>query len=278
MSARKFIRQQVATSWPTPTATQSIARVLGPRGRNLHAIQCVNGDEILCSMPQRFRRNVWMKRGDYIIIEPIEEGDKVQAELTCVLLKDQIRYLKQISKWPAEFEHDVNLDKEIASKCNDDDGPSDNDDKYDGDDNDDDGKQVRHGVDDDDNHGTQDHIGGTAERELPSLGESSLSSLVINDKCSNDNDKCSNDDNNDALNDNDVITHNDTTNTNNDTNTDTGHGNEADDDNGYGNDNGDDQDVDQFGSESDDESDLMVNQNRRVDDYLESSSDEDEED
>ena len=74
MSARKFVRQQVTSTWPTPTDGQFIAKVKGARGNNLHAIETEEGEEMLVSMPTRFRNNVWMKRGDYIIADPIDEG------------------------------------------------------------------------------------------------------------------------------------------------------------------------------------------------------------
>ena len=44
----------------------------------------------LVSMPTKFRKNVWIKRGDYCIVEPIEEGDKVKAEIVRILYKVRI--------------------------------------------------------------------------------------------------------------------------------------------------------------------------------------------
>ena len=51
------------------------------------------------SMPTKFRRNIWIKRGDYIIVTPIAEGGKVKAEITNILYKDQIRYIRSEGKW-----------------------------------------------------------------------------------------------------------------------------------------------------------------------------------
>ena len=81
MSARKFVRQQVTSTWPTPTDGQFIAKVKGARGNNLHAIETEEGEEMLVSMPTRFRNNVWMKRGDYIIADPIDEGQHLTPSL-----------------------------------------------------------------------------------------------------------------------------------------------------------------------------------------------------
>jgi probable RNA-binding protein EIF1AD len=38
----------------------------------------------LVSMPTKFRKNVWIKRGDFVLVSPIEEGDKVKAEIVQV--------------------------------------------------------------------------------------------------------------------------------------------------------------------------------------------------
>jgi probable RNA-binding protein EIF1AD len=43
-------------------------------------------------------------QGDFVIIEPIEEGDKVKAEIINILNKDHIRYIKSENLWPKEFE------------------------------------------------------------------------------------------------------------------------------------------------------------------------------
>ncbi len=41
-------------------------------------------------MPNKFRKNVWVKRGDFVIVAPIEEGDKVKGEIATVLYKEQV--------------------------------------------------------------------------------------------------------------------------------------------------------------------------------------------
>ena len=41
-------------------------------------------------MPNKFRKSVWVRRGDFVVVEPIPEGDKVKAEIARVLYKDQV--------------------------------------------------------------------------------------------------------------------------------------------------------------------------------------------
>jgi len=86
-----------------------IARLAAPRGNNLHEVEAPKEDSdgqlesFLVSMPTKFRKNVWVKRGDFVVVEPIEEGGKVKAEIVRVLYKDQIKYLKQQGVWPKQF-------------------------------------------------------------------------------------------------------------------------------------------------------------------------------
>ena len=68
----------------------------------------------LVSMPTKFRKNVWIKRGDYCIVEPIEEGDKVKAEIVQILYKEQIKFIKEQGLWPPQFSDE----KENESKNN----------------------------------------------------------------------------------------------------------------------------------------------------------------
>ncbi|XP_023950783.2 probable RNA-binding protein EIF1AD [Bicyclus anynana] len=87
-----------------PKENQSIVKVLKSRGNNLHEITTPNGEEYLVSMPTKFRKNIWVKRGDYILVEPIEEGDKVKAEIVKIMNKDSIKYYKENNVWPKQFD------------------------------------------------------------------------------------------------------------------------------------------------------------------------------
>jgi len=98
---RKHVTKEVLDDFELPKENQKIVRILAGRGNNLH--QVIEADEktsYLVSMPTKFRKNVWIKRGDYCIVEPIEEGDKVKAEIVRILYKEQIRSIKNESQWP----------------------------------------------------------------------------------------------------------------------------------------------------------------------------------
>jgi probable RNA-binding protein EIF1AD len=55
-------------------------------------------------MPTKFRKNVWIKRGDFVMVQPIEEGDKVKAEIVMILVdKHHIKFIKQVKRLKSLF-------------------------------------------------------------------------------------------------------------------------------------------------------------------------------
>ena len=98
---------------PPPTRSCDLRRlsfqVVAGRGNNLHEVVNEKEETFLVSMPTKFRKNVWIKRGDFVLVTPIEEGDKVKAEIISILYKDQIKYIKNEKLWPEGFEKKEDL-------------------------------------------------------------------------------------------------------------------------------------------------------------------------
>ena len=88
---------------PPPPPPTPDPQVIAPRGNNLHEATWADGSSHLVSMPTKFRKNVYIKRGDYLIVAPIEEGDKVRAEIVHILATPQVKWLKRQGKWPSAF-------------------------------------------------------------------------------------------------------------------------------------------------------------------------------
>lgn len=102
-----------------PTDKQGIVKVLCSRGNNLHEVQDSNGAKFLISMPVKFRKNIWVKRGDYIIMESIEEGDKVKGEMVRPLSAEHIKYFKKDGVWPSGFkDKECIVDDELFENTN----------------------------------------------------------------------------------------------------------------------------------------------------------------
>jgi probable RNA-binding protein EIF1AD len=101
---RKHVTRQVVEEFVEPQGSQKIVKVLCGRGNNLHQVEEAEGLQFLASMPTKFRKNVWIKRGNFVVVEPIEEGNKVQAEIIHILFPRQIKYLKERNHWPPQFD------------------------------------------------------------------------------------------------------------------------------------------------------------------------------
>uniref|UniRef100_A0A3Q1NCM6 Probable RNA-binding protein EIF1AD n=1 Tax=Bos taurus TaxID=9913 RepID=A0A3Q1NCM6_BOVIN len=85
---RKHVVKEVLGEHMVPSDQQQIVRVLRTPGNNLHEVETAQGQRFLVSMPSKYRKNIWIKRGDFLIVDPIEEGEKVKAEISFVLCKD----------------------------------------------------------------------------------------------------------------------------------------------------------------------------------------------
>ncbi|KAG6456274.1 probable RNA-binding protein EIF1AD [Manduca sexta] len=105
VTKRKHVMNEALwDDYELPKANQTIVKVVKSKGNNLHEITSATGEEYLVSMPTKFRKNIWVKRGDYILVEPIPEGDKVKAEIVKIMNKDSIKYYKENNVWPKQFD------------------------------------------------------------------------------------------------------------------------------------------------------------------------------
>jgi len=109
---RKHVTRDVVQNFTLPQDDESIVQVVAGRGNNLHEVKTQTGETFLVSMPTKFRKNVWIKRGDFVVVKPIEEGDKVKAEILTILYKEQIKYIKAENQWPEGFESKIEAQEE----------------------------------------------------------------------------------------------------------------------------------------------------------------------
>ncbi|CAF1445425.1 unnamed protein product [Adineta steineri] len=100
----KHVVNEALQRYELPDEKNYIVKVIAPRGNNLHEVITPSGSTFLVTMPTKFRRTIFIKRGDYVLVENIDEGDKVKAEIIQILLKDNIKYIRAQNCWPKEFE------------------------------------------------------------------------------------------------------------------------------------------------------------------------------
>ncbi|XP_004596714.2 probable RNA-binding protein EIF1AD [Ochotona princeps] len=117
VTKRKHVVKEVLGEHVVPSEQQQIVKVLRTPGNNLHEVETAQGQRFLVSMPSKFRKNIWIKRGDFLIVDPIKEGQKVKAEICFVLCKDHVRSLQEEGLWPEAFsevaeKHDSNRSRQ----------------------------------------------------------------------------------------------------------------------------------------------------------------------
>ncbi|KAH8412237.1 hypothetical protein KR009_000751 [Drosophila setifemur] len=124
---KHLMKEMMADDFELPTEQQQIVRVVSSRGNNLHEVETSKTEEenFLVSMPNKFRKSMWVKRGDFLLIEPIEEGDKVKAEICKILTTDHVREYTKAGIWPERFAKKATLEELPAqnqedSDCEDD--------------------------------------------------------------------------------------------------------------------------------------------------------------
>lgn len=94
---------QLYDAFSLPKENQKIVTIRRNKGNNLVEAEDENGDQFLVSIPRKYRCNVWIKWGDFVVIDPIEEGDKVKGEIVKILSKEDIKYFTEENVWPERF-------------------------------------------------------------------------------------------------------------------------------------------------------------------------------
>jgi len=133
----KHVQQRILNDVPTPSSELQIVQVTDIRGTNILEVQYPNQERILCLMPAKFRKTVWVKKGGYVMIEPFKElikkdkykDEKLLGRIMHILLPQQIKELKKAGIWPQEFNEEVKDEREGKNK---DTNPDDSDEDMDG--------------------------------------------------------------------------------------------------------------------------------------------------
>lgn len=120
-SYRKTLTEEFLYGSREPSEHEHIAQILGMRGSNLFEIQFPNEEQALTFLPMKFRKLIWVKRGDYVIVSGAEgditttDGGKgaVKFMIEHILYKDQIKNLKDKSLWPFETKDEDEEDKMV---------------------------------------------------------------------------------------------------------------------------------------------------------------------
>lgn len=102
---RKHLTDSVLNDLPEPTADQRIAKIVATRGGNQFEVRLPSGDApLLAILPAKFSRLIWLKRGDYVLVEVADDQDAqgISCIITHVLYKEQLKHLKSRGLWPED--------------------------------------------------------------------------------------------------------------------------------------------------------------------------------
>jgi probable RNA-binding protein EIF1AD len=113
---RKHLTDAVLHDFPEPSDKECIAKVVATRGSNQFDVLVSNESKPqLAILPSKFHKLIWVKRGDYCIVEMGEETNDtnsgVRFLITHILYKDQIKHLKDKKLWPKTKEFETNKDE-----------------------------------------------------------------------------------------------------------------------------------------------------------------------
>jgi probable RNA-binding protein EIF1AD len=109
---RKNVTDEVLHGLPEPTASQAVAVVCRSLGSNLVAVETGGGEAGMAMLPTKFRKLVWIKRGDYVIVSQAEGevatagggAGKVRFIIDAVLYAEAVKHLAARGMWPPRFE------------------------------------------------------------------------------------------------------------------------------------------------------------------------------
>ncbi|KAI0977952.1 hypothetical protein GJ496_010507 [Pomphorhynchus laevis] len=111
ITKQKYVYKEILEQLPNPTEENYIVKVLGNRGNYLYEVQTCNDEKFLVTMPVKYRKTAYICRGRFIMVKNIEEGKKVKAEITNILMEEDIRYIHSNGQWPKQFEDNPYLKK-----------------------------------------------------------------------------------------------------------------------------------------------------------------------
>ena len=96
---RHLLATAEETSNP-PTAlepSQAIARVVKGEGKNLYLVELPNTKSLLVELPSRFRSQIWIKRGGFVLVDTTafeDRENKLDGEIVNVV-RDEKQWRKQ---------------------------------------------------------------------------------------------------------------------------------------------------------------------------------------
>merc|ERR1712179_324376 len=106
---------------------ETIQMIVGSPGSQLFEVEDEFSQRALASLPNKFRKTIWLKRKDFVVCMPIFEGNKVKYEITRILQNDHLKKFGICAKFPSAFQKGAG-DAPLRNTKQDDDEESDDED------------------------------------------------------------------------------------------------------------------------------------------------------
>lgn len=116
---RKHLTDSVLHDLPEPSPPHSlVAKIVATRGSNQFDVKLADGQQELAILPTKFRKLVWLKRNDFVIVETVTDEDDdneddrtgeatktndsggIRCMISHILYQEQIKHLVGKGLWP----------------------------------------------------------------------------------------------------------------------------------------------------------------------------------
>ena len=92
--ARQEAIQRQISRIRLPRGKQSLGIVEQRLGGSRMKVRCLDGKTRVCRIPGRFKRHLWVREGDIIVVEPWEFGGDEKGDVIYKYSKSQVQYLR----------------------------------------------------------------------------------------------------------------------------------------------------------------------------------------
>lgn len=107
MSRQRKHIEEMLYHFPEPKDNEQIAKVIEAKGRNILEIEYSDQTRVLALIPAKYHKKVWIKNGNFVIVEPTFLPDSTSKVLAVVthpfLTPEDIQNLVDTNIWPPEF-------------------------------------------------------------------------------------------------------------------------------------------------------------------------------
>jgi translation initiation factor 1A len=78
-----------------PKEEEVVGVVISMMGGSRVLVECSDGKERLCRIPGKIKRNIWVKSGDYVIVQPWEVESDKKGDIVWRYTRYQAEWLKR---------------------------------------------------------------------------------------------------------------------------------------------------------------------------------------